>query len=476
MMQAFVDLATPMSFSRREFLGSIAAAASAFAVPALPALAEKRPARAPNIIFFLTDDQRNDTLGCTGDKIVMTPHIDALAAQGTLFRNAFVTTSICPSSRASILTGVTETRHHYTFGTPPIARALCDTSYPALLKKAGYRTAIIGKFGVEMADDAQKGFVDDFDPRDRPYDRKRADGTPVHVDQLNLESALSFIEQADADQPFLLSLNFSSAHAEDDDKQRQYHPLPWAEDLYTDVQFPPPKLGDPRYFESQPDFLKHSFNRVRFGWRWDTPEKYQKNMRDYYRMLSGIDHMIGIVMDALRSRGLLENSIVVYAADNGYYMGDRGFADKWTHYEESMRVPIIIADQRTTHRKPRVVDAIALNVDIPATFLDAAGIAQPATYQGRSLLPMTRGDTPHDWRKDFLCQHTMNEPGIPKWVGVRGERYMYARYYEQSPAYEFLHDLKADPTEFVNLATSDKHAKLLAEQRAHCDALRQTMA
>lgn len=460
-----------MPISRRNLLKLAATSAAGSALLAAGCRPERARGGPPNLIFFLSDDQRHDTLGCTGDRLVRTPAIDALAAQGTLFRNAFVTTSICASSRASLLTGVSETRHHYTFNTPPLARRFADASYPALLKRAGYRTACIGKFGVQLQDEAQNGFLDFYDPRDLPIEKTGTDGQRHHNDEINTDHALAFLRDVDPAQPFLLALNFSAAHAQDDDRARQYHPTTWAKDLYADVDFPPPKLGAD-YFESQPEFLKHSLNRERWGWRWDTPEKYQRNLRDYYRMVSGLDHQVGLVMAELRRLGLLDNSVIVYASDNGCYLGDRGFADKWTHYEESLRVPLIVADQRAPTPGARVVDALALNLDVPATLLDLAGIAAPAQYQGRSLLPLMRGAAPADWRRDFLCQHTMNGAAIPKWIGVRDERYVYARYFEQQPVFEFLHDLHSDPTEFRNLAGDAGHAEVLATLRARCDALK----
>ncbi|SFR93636.1 Tat (twin-arginine translocation) pathway signal sequence [Dyella sp. OK004] len=466
----------PVEISRRQFLrmsGAVAAASVLGSCGKDSGLVSGAP---PNIIFFLADDQRNDTLGCTGDRIVKTPRIDALASAGTIFENMFVTTSICPSSRATIFTGVTETKHRFTFGTPPLSKFLCQSSYPALLKKAGYHTGVIGKFGVAMDGDIQKTFVDQFEDRDRPYTQIMPDGTKKHIDEINVESALKYLKGCQSGQPFLLSLNFSSPHAEDSDREHQYHPIDWAKDMYADVVFPPPKINDKEYFETQPDFLKHSMNRERYMWRFDTPEKYQKNMRDYYRMLSGVDHMVGIVIDELARLNLLDNSVVFYAADNGYYMGDRGFADKFTHYEESLRVPLIMADFRPHRAAPTKVGEMALNVDIPATFLELAGVDRPAHYQGRSLLSLVNRTSMQGWRKDFFCQHTMNEPTIPKWVGVRSERYMYACYYEQSPPFEFLHDLVKDPTEFKNLASDPAYASALSEQRARCDALRQSLS
>jgi arylsulfatase A-like enzyme len=170
---------------------------------------------------------------------------------------------------------------------------------------------------------------------------------------------------------------------------------------------------------------------------------------------------------------LADNTIVIYMADNGYYMGDRGFAGKWSHYEQALRVPLIVYDPRLPEAKRgRVAEAMALNVDLPATILDLAGVAPPESYQGRSLMPLVRDETPDKWRRDFFCEHLMDHPDIPKWEGVRGARYVYARYFEQQPAYEFLHDLKADPDQLENFADAPRYADVLAKMRARCDELR----
>lgn len=434
------------------------------------------PSKRPNFVFILTDDQPNDMLGCAGNALMKTPHIDALASAGTVFDNMFVTSPICPSSRASILTGVTETRHHYTFGHDSITQALGRKSYLALLKASGYRTAFIGKFGVAFDNDIEKDFIDTFDARDRPYVVTGADGRPTHIDEINVRSAVDFIHASEQETPFVLQLNFSSPHAEDADKQQQYHPVQWSKDMYKGVVFPPPREDAITYFEKLPDFMKHSMNRERYYWRWDTPAKYQKNMREFYQTISGIDHMVGMVMDALKTRGLLDNTIVIYASDNGVFMGDRGFSDKFNHFEESLRVPLIISDFRSPLAHARHEAAIALNVDIPATILNMAGLKIPGHYQGASLSTFVSGKPPTAWRTEFFCQDTFKTTGIDKWTGVRGTRYVYARYFEQQPVYEFLYDLKTDPTEFVNLAHEPAYAKILGSQRILCDRLGAAMA
>lgn len=424
----------------------------------------------PNILFILADDQRNDTLGCAGDPIVQTPNIDRLAAEGVRFKNAFVTTAICAASRASILTSLAERTHGYTFGAPPVPRRFTESTYPALLRKAGYLTGFIGKFGANYEGFDEAGLFDVFHERDRPYLKKQEDGSLRHIDEINTEQAIDILEAAPAGRPFCLSVSFSSPHGEDGDLENHYPCIDAVKGLYEDITFPAPRLSDPAIFDAHPDFLKESMNRVRYHWRWDTPEKYQKNMRAYYRMLSGVDVMIGRVLEALKRRGLADNTVVIYMADNGYYMGNRGFSGKWSHYEESLRVPLIIRDPRVPGG--RVVDAMALNLDIAPTLLEIAGLNVPAHYQGRSLAPLLGGDAPADWRTSFYAEHRMDHKQIPKWEGIRNTRYVYARYDEQTPPYEFLHDLYADPDQLTNLAGDANHETVMRAMRSKCEAER----
>lgn len=428
----------------------------------------------PNLIFFLTDDQRNDTLGCAGHPIVKTPVIDQLAQGGVRFANAFVTTSICAASRASLFTGLHERTHKYTFGTPPIAQAHTDQSYPALLRQAGYRTGFVGKFGVGVTQGAKEAMFDYFKPLNRnPYFKKQPDGSLRHLTEIAGDHAIAFLNANTDEQPFCLSVSFNASHAEDSDKENHF-PWPKAVDgMYDDINIPAPRLSEAAIYDRHPEFLKKSINRERFFWRWDTPEKYQKNMRAYFRMLSGIDRVIGRVRTALKEEGLADNTVIIYSGDNGYYMGQRGFAGKWSHYEESLRVPLIIYDPRPGGgQRGRVLDPMALNIDISATLLDLAGVAVPDSYQGRSLTPWLRGNSPR-WRKNFFCEHLMAaDTRIPKWEGVRGARYVYARYFEQQPVYEFLHDLHTDPDQLRNLVDDPDHAEALRLMRARTDALR----
>jgi len=239
------------------------------------------------------------------------------------------------------------------------------------------------------------------------------------------------------------------------------------------MDIPLPRLNDPAIFENHPDFLKTSMNRKRYFWRWDTPEKYQKNMRAYFRMLSGIDHVIGKIRGELEERGFADNTVIIYMGDNGYYMGDRGFAGKWSHYEQSLRVPLIVYDPRlSASKRGKLRDEMALNIDVPATMLQLAGVEIPPGYQGSSVVSLVKGKSVQGWRKDFFCEHLMDNPDIPKWEGVRGERYIYARYFEQEPVYEFLHDLETDPDQLVNLVSDPQHNEILTRMQQRTDRLK----
>ena len=434
----------------------------------------------PNILFFLIDDQRDNLMSCAGHPIVQTPMVDQLAAQGVRFTNAFVTTSICAASRASILTGLYETTHNYTFGKPPIKQSFLSNSYPYLLRQAGYNTGFVGKLGVKLEQrDSMLPAMFDFwklSERNTPGFVELEDGSLRHSAEIKGDQAVEFIHQQSPDQAFCLSLSFNAVHAVDGNKtpgNDGHYPYPKAvAHLYEDLEMPNPELSDPTIYENHPEFLKNSLNRERYFWRWYTEEKYQINMRAYLRMISGYDNVMKRVIAALKEKGLDKNTVIIYSADNGYYMGNRGFAGKWSHYEESLRVPMIIYDPRAPQETAgQTRDNMALNIDIPATILDLAGINQPLGYQGRSLVPVLEKDNEEAWRKSFFCEHRMGNKKIPKYVGIRGERYVYANYYEQDPPYEYLHDLETDPNQLENLANDANYEEVLQKMRDQCESM-----
>jgi arylsulfatase A-like enzyme len=434
---------------------------------------EATAAEKPNILFILTDDQRWNAMGCAGNPIIKTPNMDALAREGVRFRQAFVTTAICAASRASLLTGLHERTHRYTFGTPPIQDAHTDISYPVQLKQAGYRTGFIGKFGVDVAGGRQKEMFDYFQPLNRnPYIKKMPDGSEKHLTDIAFDKAVEFLGTVDKDKPWCLSLNFNEPHAEDNDPQQYFWPKT-EDNLYRDVTIPQVKTMAAEYFEANPDFLKNSESRIRYNWRFDETRKYQEMVKGYYRMISGVDRVIGQVRAELAKRGMAENTIIVFTSDNGYFLGERGFADKWYLYEPSVRVPMIIMDPKLPAiRRGETVDLMALNVDIAPTLLSFAGVKIPSLMQGRSLIPLLHGKAPADWRTDFFYEHLFDRHNIPKSEGVRTERWSYIRWFEQTPVVEELYDHQADFEEVNNLLKDPAYASVLAQMRKRTDQLR----
>ncbi|NIP97182.1 MAG: sulfatase-like hydrolase/transferase, partial [Akkermansiaceae bacterium] len=367
----------------------------------------------------------------------------------------------------------------------PLDPELCKWSHFAVLKEAGYRTGHLGKEHVALAPQSAASMWDVRRKLGRnPFFKKQPDGSVRHETQILGDWAIEFLEEQPREQPFCLQLSFNATHAEDGDKRPGIGHFPWPKVMdgrYDEESMPLPRLRDPVIYESQPEFLKKSLNRQRYFWRWDTPGKYQTNMRAYFRMISGIDHVVGRLVAQLEKQGLANNTIIVYTADNGYYLGDRGFAGKWTHYEESLRVPLIIYDPRLTEgRRGQVREEIALNSDLASTLIDFAGLTIPGTHTGRSLLPLTRNVPVPDWRTDFLCEFLAVPRTIPKWEGVRDSGWLYARYYVEGPGkapFEFLHDLRKDPDQLVNIMAlpehlrNERHALALARMRKRCDQL-----
>lgn len=436
--------------------------------------AQDGSATRPNILFFLTDDQRHDQLGGAGHPILETPVIDGLARRGVRFTNCFVTTPICAASRATILTGLHERTHGYTFGTPPISARDVAGSYPARLRAAGYRTGFVGKWGVRMEKGQRDRLFDRFVPLTRtPYVKKLPDGTRRHVTDITGDHTVSFLREQTGEKPFCLSVSFNAPHAEDGNK-RDHFPFPNSvARLYDDLEMPWPRLRAREVFERQPEFLRTSMNRDRWFWRWDEPEKYQRNYRNYLRMISGIDTCIGRVLAELKRLDLHRSTIVVFSSDNGFYLGDRGFAGKWSHYDQALRVPLVIHDPRLpAEERGRLVHQLVVNADLAPTFLDLAGVPAEKRHQGRSLVALLGAEPVRSWREEVFCEHLFRHRSIPRWEGVRGRRFTYARYVDQDPVHEFLHDLEVDPDQLVNLATSKEHAKQLAAARQRCSALR----
>lgn len=426
----------------------------------------------PNIIFILTDDQRWDMFGYAGNKIIQTPEMDSLAKSGSYFRHAIATTPICSASRASIFTGLHERTHRYTFQTGPIRNEYMQQSYPLLLRKSGYYTGFFGKFGVKYSGlDQLFDESEDYDRNNafkdyRGYFYKKIAGQVVHLTRYTGQQALDFIDKAPADKPFCLSLSFSAPHAHDSAPE-QYFWSPEFDSLYQDIQMPEPALGEDKYFNMLPEAVRKGFNRTRWAWRFDTPEKYQHSVKGYYRMISEVDSEIGKIRQQLKTKGLDKNTVIILMGDNGYFVGERQLADKWLMYDCSIRVPLIIHDPRVD--KHQDIDQMALNIDISSTILDMAGVAIPKSWHGKSLYPVVNGTGRID-RDTVLIEHLWEFVSIPPSEGVRTDQWKYFRYVNNKTLEE-LYDLSKDPQEINNLAGNPDYADRLRGLRGACETL-----
>lgn len=426
----------------------------------------------PNIIFILVDDFRYDAMGYCGNKIVSTPSIDDLASQGSFFRNAFSSTPISSASRASILTGLHERTHRYSFQTGPIDDRFLENAYPLKLKESGYRTALFGKLGVNCTD-AESLFdeIEDYDRnnaiKENGYHYKTLNNDTVHLTRYTGQKGLEYIEKQDGRNPFFLALCFSAPHAHDSAKQ-QYFWDEGQEDLYNDVTVPDPIMSEDKYFERLPEAVKNGFSRLRWTWRFDTPEKYQFMMKGYYRMISGVDQEIAKVRKTLERKGLAENTVIVFMGDNGYFLGERQIADKWMMYDLSVRIPLIIYDPRIN--KHTEVEQQVINVDIPSTFVDLAGGEIPAQWQGKSLKALLKNKNSRIDRDTILIEHLWEMPDIPSCEGVRTKEWKYFRYVNDERIEE-LYNLKSDPNEEFDLSKDKKYAKVLENLRNKTDEL-----
>jgi len=433
----------------------------------------------PNIIFLMSDDQRWNLMGCMGNPVIKTPNMDRLAAEGVLFENAFLTTSICMASRASVMLGQFESRHQCNFERPSnktISYAEFDKSYPRLLQKAGYRTGFIGKFGFAVSKDKirncplnpdgsrdSRGHLwkkqeympaDKFDawygfPGQGGYFPKDKGGK--HLTQIMGEQAREFFEDCKPGQPFCLSIND----------------------------------GD-EYFEKLPKVVREYWRGRRVYEREAGPEKYQEFMERHYQCISGIDVVIGRIRDELRRLKLDDNTVIIYTSDNGYFCGSKGLGGKCLLYEESIHTPLIIFDPRLDVSKRGIRRReLVVNIDFAPTMLDMAGVKIPATMQGMSMLGLVRGKQ-KKWRDLTFHENNFTSHFMPalsnagdwrqkvlersvRCKAVRTKRWKYIRYFEQRPVIEELFDIQKDPIEGYNLVEKPEYSGVLVRLRKLCD-------
>ena len=429
----------------------------------------------PNIIVIVTDDQRWDMLGAAGNAIIQTPNLDRLAREGVHFRNHFVTTSLCAPSRTSIFTGLYASCHGTHGFATPMSEELHSRSYPVRLREAGYRTGFVGKYGIGRTLPMDRfDYFEGFSGQGQYVNE--VDGRRRHLTSMIGDQAVQFLQTCAPDQPFCLSLSFKAPHVQD-----RVPPFfindPEFDGLYEDAEIPPFKKLDPSYFDALPEFLKDGYEgRIRQQRRFPTPETWHEAMKRYYRLITGVDVQIGRVLDWLDESGLGSNTVIVFTSDNGFFLGERGWAGKYFIHEESIRAPLVIRDPRSPTRTGRRSE-MTLNIDIAPTILELANLEVDPSTNGRSVVRLLDGESP-PWRSDWFYEFLWQREGIPipRTEGVRTEQWKYNLYLDGQPGYEELYDLKADPEEEVNLAASPDHASRLQELRGRHQAWKDALA
>jgi arylsulfatase A-like enzyme len=341
-------------------------------------------------------------------------------------------------------------------------------SYPYLLRKAGYQTGFVGKFGVRVNEGIEDSLFSNSVKTRYPY-LTEVDGKQVHLADINGNHAIDFIK-SNKKQPFCLSLSFWSPHAEDDTEE-QYFWAKYVDSLYAKNEIPLPETADPAFFEALPEFLKTAMNRKRWYWRYDSPEKRQKMVKGYYKMISTVDNVIGRIQTTLKDEGLAENTVIIFMGDNGYFLGERGYAGKWTLHEQSIRVPMIIYDPRQPEsERGKSFDEMVLNVDVTPTILKLAGVDIPDSYHGESLTAFY-SHTPEKWRSSIFLEHRLEgNPLLLKTEGFRDDTWKFIRYDDNSEFIE-LYNLKEDVNEIINLAYDSEYADMVKQYKYLCDSI-----
>jgi arylsulfatase A-like enzyme len=460
----------PSGMNRRDALKQLAAALLAAAGGGCAAQGSPLAHR-PNILFIMTDDHAQSALGCYGNGILPTPNLDRIGAEGMRFVKAFVTNSLCAPSRATFLTGLYSHTHGIMtngeesgfYDEPPLDNSL---TWPNLLRSAGFYTGIVGKWhlsnpptGYDVAA-VLPGQGRYFDPE--LIVNGSAQQFAGHTDDVITERALDFLRTRPRRQPFCLLYHFKAPH-------RGWEPAPRFASAFEDIEIPaPPTFADD--FADRPLALRKSnlslADMPDYRGRGVSPtlpdeerarRNFQHFIKDYYRVLLGVDENVGRVLDELDRQHIADNTLVIYTSDNGFFLGEHGLFDKRLMHEPSITVPMLL--RHPAEIAPGQVDDehMVLNIDLAPTVLDAAGKAPPGAVQGASWMPLLRRERV-SWRKDFLYEYFEFPAAhcVRRHRGVRDARWKLI-HWEVPDEWE-LYDLQSDPRERVNLAGRPEYA------------------
>ncbi len=446
-----------------------------------------------NVIFILADDHRYDFMGFTG-KVpwLKTPNMDRLAKEGAYFKNAFVTTSLCSPSRASILTGLFSHSHKVVDNQAPLPDDLIF--FPQYLQQAGYQTSFFGKW--HMGNDSDKprpGFNhwESFKGQGVYYNptlningKQVSYNDSTYISDLLTEHAVTWLKQRDKQKPFFLYLSHKAVHAEFMPAKRHMgnyknEPIMLPPSFRTsdsqvkgkqsinasierEVSNNEPLKGEAYYGKGRtPDWQKmqreswHGVDYMYHG-KISFPDFYRR----YCETLLGVDESVGAILDYLDKNGLAEETMVIYMGDNGFSFGEHGLIDKRHFYEESVKVPFLIRCPEIFGGS-KMMEPMIQNIDVAPTILAVAGIEKPDNFQGQSILPLLN-EKEYRWRDKIFYEYywEYDFPQTPTMHGVRTDRYKLIRYHGIWDTNEF-YDLQEDPHEMNNLIASPEHQELI---------------
>jgi arylsulfatase A-like enzyme len=480
---------------------------TALSLPQLGHVARGAEPKRPNIVFIFADDHAYQAISAYGSKVNQTPNIDRLAKEGMRFDRCLVPNSICGPSRATVLTGKYSHRNGFYNNTNSRFDG-SQVTFPKLLQQAGYQTAIVGKWHL-VSDPTGFDYWEILPgqglyynpPMIRNGQRVKHEG---YTSDLITDRALDWLKNRDPNKPFLLMCHHKAPH-------REWEPNLKYLGLYDETKFPEPetlfddyagrgaaektqdmtiektmnardlKLTPPAnltpeqrkawdaYYEPRNAAFKKANPQGKDLVRW----KYNRYLHDYLGCIASVDESVGRLLDYLRANGLDRDTIVVYSSDQGFYLGEHGWFDKRWIFEESLRTPLLVRWPDVT--KPGSVNRdMVSNLDFAETFLEAAGVSIPAEMQGRSLVPILKGQTPADWRKSFYY-HYYEYPGphnVHRHYGVVTDRYKLVYFYQPDMNYWELFDREKDPHELRSVYGQKEYAGVQQELERELQRLR----
>ncbi len=469
----------------------------------------------PNIIFIMSDDHAFQAVSAYGGPLAdlaPTPHIDRLAEEGMRFDRCMVTNSICGPSRASILTGLYSHKNGFIDNTIGSKFDFSQQTYAKILQQAGYKTAVIGKLhlgGTPTGFD----YYDILPGQGRYYNPQFINQEDTYemegyATDIITDKTIDWLKEAkDTTQPFMVMMWHKAPH-------RNWEPGPNELGMYEDINFPEPEtlfddysggreaasknymtISDAMTMESdlkmtgkamghltpeQADNWNEVYQPIYDYFKESDPSdedlvrfKYQRYMRDYLACISAVDKSVGQVLDYLKESGLDKNTVVVYSSDQGFYLGEHGWFDKRWMYKESLRTPLLISWPGVI-TPGTVNNDMVSNLDFAETIIDIAQAEIPANMQGKSLVPILKGETPEDWRKTHYYHYYEHpsEHSVMRHYGITTDKYKLIHYYYDIDQWELI-DLEKDPLEMNNVYDQPEYASVQEELHQQLEGLRE---